>query len=285
MTWLAWTSTQYYSSRLLMLPSFWHGLLPLFPGLDIFTQLGRLIVVPQNSIWQQLVRFYRGYLSCSGVRVGVQIRLHGRWDMTAFDTNVQARVLECLQGSGLVPRISDPNVTHSDVNTTRSGEVVGGSNVSLLVASLQHKYYEEMKRIYSDRATDDGRIVSVHTCGDGGQQDETLRQARTALLEMWLLSLSDAIATSAYSTFGYVAQGLAGLRPLIMNVRGEAVGAGDDLPPCYRGHSSEPCTHFPMLNPVCPNTTVHNPVTEEHQRWIEKHFLACQDQEGGVQLM
>jgi hypothetical protein len=44
-------------------------------------------------------------------------------------------------------------------------------------------------------------------CGLQGHQDKSVHQAHFAFLEMWLLSFSNVIATSAFSTFGYVAQG------------------------------------------------------------------------------
>jgi xyloglucan fucosyltransferase len=65
---------------------------------------------------------------------------------------------------------------------------------------------------------------------------------RKAWAEMYLLSLTDVLVTSAWSTFGYVAQGLGGLRPWIL-YKTENDTAPD--PPCRRAMSMEPCFHAP----------------------------------------
>ncbi|KAJ0102625.1 hypothetical protein Patl1_05747 [Pistacia atlantica] len=65
-----------------------------------------------------------------------------------------------------------------------------------------------------------------------------------AWAEMNLLSMCDVMVTSAWSTFGYVAQGLAGLKPWILhNI--ENTKAPD--PSCSRVVSMEPCLHSPPV--------------------------------------
>uniref|UniRef100_A0A0A9GGA9 Fucosyltransferase n=1 Tax=Arundo donax TaxID=35708 RepID=A0A0A9GGA9_ARUDO len=61
-----------------------------------------------------------------------------------------------------------------------------------------------------------------------------------ALAEIYLLSMNDVLITSGFSTFGYAAQGLAGLKPWIM-LRSENHVVPD--PPCGRAMSIEPCFH------------------------------------------
>ena len=96
--WLGWSSTQYYVTRLLMIPSIWERLNPLFSqGDSIFAQLSYKILLPQNSVWAHMTRIYSGYLSGSGTRVGLQIRLHSRFDVAAFDQVALDRILDCLQ--------------------------------------------------------------------------------------------------------------------------------------------------------------------------------------------
>ncbi|URE19078.1 Xyloglucan fucosyltransferase [Musa troglodytarum] len=48
------------------------------------------------------------------------------------------------------------------------------------------------------------------------QHSEKLNHNMKAFAEIYLLSLSDALITSPFSTFGYVAQGLGGLRPWLL---------------------------------------------------------------------
>ncbi|KAJ9129228.1 hypothetical protein P3X46_001708 [Hevea brasiliensis] len=63
-----------------------------------------------------------------------------------------------------------------------------------------------------------------------------------AWAEIYLLSLSDVLVTSAWSTFGYVAQGLGGLKPWILYKTDDKTIPN---PPCRRDLSMEPCFHFP----------------------------------------
>jgi xyloglucan fucosyltransferase len=59
---------------------------------------------------------------------------------------------------------------------------------------------------------------------------------------MYLLSMTDAIVTSGWSTFGYVGHGLGGLTPWIM-FKPENLTTPN--PPCRRAASMEPCLHGP----------------------------------------
>jgi len=55
-----------------------------------------------------------------------------------------------------------------------------------------------------------------------------------AWAEIYLLSSCDALVTSSWSTFGYVAHGLAGLKPWILRKPGKV------NPTCLRATSMEP---------------------------------------------
>jgi len=55
-----------------------------------------------------------------------------------------------------------------------------------------------------------------------------------AWAEIYLLSSCDALVTSSWSTFGYVAHGLAGLKPWILRKPGKV------NPTCLRAISMEP---------------------------------------------
>ncbi|CAI0421261.1 unnamed protein product [Linum tenue] len=61
-----------------------------------------------------------------------------------------------------------------------------------------------------------------------------------AWVDIYLLSLCDVLVTSGWSTFGYVAQGLGGLRPWILQIPDTKYGGA-----CRRAVSMEPCFHFP----------------------------------------
>ncbi|CAM0948672.1 unnamed protein product [Alopecurus aequalis] len=68
-----------------------------------------------------------------------------------------------------------------------------------------------------------------------------------ALSEIYLLSTCDVLVTTGFSTFGYVAQGLGGVRPWIMPATPIwSIDTGEvPDPPCVRAMSVEPCFHSP----------------------------------------
>lgn len=97
--WLGWLSNQYFVTRLLMIPSLWERLHPIFPSTEdqVFFHLSHRLLLPHNDIWAHILREYWSYISGSRTRVGLQIRLHGRKDPGAFDEEVLERILQCLQ--------------------------------------------------------------------------------------------------------------------------------------------------------------------------------------------
>ncbi|KAL5553738.1 hypothetical protein UlMin_041139 [Ulmus minor] len=73
-------------------------------------------------------------------------------------------------------------------------------------------------------------ITSLNSGHEGHQQTENKLHNRKAWAEMYLLSLTDVLVTSAWSTFGYVVQGLGGLKPWIMC-----------KPPCFHAPPFHDC--------------------------------------------
>ncbi|WZZ18998.1 hypothetical protein YC2023_112087 [Brassica napus] len=67
------------------------------------------------------------------------------------------------------------------------------------------------------------------------QQTDKKLHDQKALAEIYLLSLTDKLVTSNSSTFGYVAQGLGGLRPWIL------YKPKNQTAPCVKAISMEPC--------------------------------------------
>ncbi|KAL3581850.1 hypothetical protein D5086_016182 [Populus alba] len=104
-------------------------------------------------------------------------------------------------------------------------------------------YSEDLRNMYWEHPTMTGEVVGVYQPShEEFQQTEKQMHNRKAWAEMYLLSLTDVLVTSAWSTFGYVAQGLGGLRPWIL-YKTENDTAPD--PPCRRAMSTEPCFHAP----------------------------------------
>ncbi|XP_024522837.1 galactoside 2-alpha-L-fucosyltransferase-like [Selaginella moellendorffii] len=277
---LAWSSNQYFVSSFFKVPWMWRKLVTLFPGsrLDIFAQLSSLAIAPANSIWSLVSRFYNSYLSCSKSRVGVQIRTHSRPDLASFDPLVNQIVSRCLTSHHLLPNLSSsssPSLIEFEKQQQQQHQV----DVSVFVASLQGKYYETLRDEFLQNGTASEELVSFHSLSSEGAEWHNLHQASLALAEMWLLSFAHHLATSEFSTFGYISRGLARTRPWMLKIRGTELHPEGDV--CYLSQSSEPCTHFPQ-QPDC--SSARN-ISTEHREWIKRHLGGCQDQKGGLQLL
>ncbi|WZZ57445.1 hypothetical protein YC2023_057552 [Brassica napus] len=117
---------------------------------------------------------------------------------------------------------------------------------AVLVTSLNPEYSNNLKRVYWERVSSTGDvIIGVYQASQEMHQQRNKKlHNQKALAEMYLLSLTDNIVTSAWSTFGYVAQGLGGMKPWIL-YKPENYTVPD--PPCGRATSMEPCFHSPPL--------------------------------------
>lgn len=92
--------------------------------------------------------------------------------------------------------------------------------------------------------------------GAEGEQREDVGHQQKALVDMWVLSLSDILLTSHMSTFGYTAQGLGGLTPYHLKPWLDNA--------CWLSVSSDPCFHFAPGRVECPgdNFTMESPLKE-----------------------
>ncbi|KAJ1421869.1 Xyloglucan fucosyltransferase [Sesbania bispinosa] len=100
-----------------------------------------------------------------------------------------------------------------------------------------------VRDMYWEYPTVTGEVVGIYQPShEEYQQTQKQMHNQKAWAEMYLLSLTDMLVTSSWSTFGYVAQGIGGLKPWIL-YKPENRTAPD--PPCKRAMSMEPCFHAP----------------------------------------
>ncbi|QCD80854.1 galactoside 2-alpha-L-fucosyltransferase-like [Vigna unguiculata] len=232
--WLVMKTDNYFVPSLFLMPSFEQELNDLFPNKEtVFHFLGRYLFHPTNSVWGLVTRYYQAYLAKADERVGIQIRV--------FDTepgpfqHVLDQILACTSKHKLLP----------DVNNQQDATNSSGSPKSkaVLMASLSSGYFEKVRDMYWEYPTVTGEVVGVYQPShEGYQQTQKQMHNQKAWAEMYLLSLTDVLVTSSWSTFGYVAQGLGGLKPWIL-YKPENRTAPD--PPCRRAMSMEPCFHAP----------------------------------------
>ncbi|WCJ22202.1 fucosyltransferase 1 [Euphorbia peplus] len=224
----------YFVPALFLLSSFEEDLGRLFPEKGtVFHHLGRYLFHPSNVVWGLITRYYQTYLARADERIGLQIRV--------FDArpgpfkHVMDQILACTLKENLLPEVDTQD---SDANLEEHPKLK-----AVLVASLNSGYSENLRNRYWEHQTVTGEIIGVfQPSHEEYQQTEKMMHNRKAWAEMYLLSLTDVLVTSSWSTFGYVAQGLGGLRPWIL-YKPENETAPD--PPCRRAMSMDPCFHAP----------------------------------------
>ncbi|KAI5080317.1 hypothetical protein GOP47_0005796, partial [Adiantum capillus-veneris] len=279
--WVAWTSNQYFLTNLFLIPSFWQRIHPIFRGNvgQIFTSLARLLLLPANDTWAIILREFWSYLSGANAQLGVQVRLHGRHNLAEFDPQANDRIMECLLQNNLLPRFSErENLTELSILHDRKMKArENHADIVVMLASLQGKYAQIMKDQFAKLPIEGTKMVRVHSVSQLGSQNKGFEQAQLAFVEMWLLSYSDNLATSKYSTFGYIAQGLGAIHPYILDLN-----KGEHASPCVLGQSVEPCTHYPKI-PRCLGADAN--LSINHKQWIQTHFSHCQDHVGGWQIV
>uniref|UniRef100_A0ACD6APC6 Uncharacterized protein n=1 Tax=Avena sativa TaxID=4498 RepID=A0ACD6APC6_AVESA len=231
--WLLMRTDGYFVPALFLNPAYQEELGMLFPRKDaVFYLLARYLFHPTNESWGLITRFYDSYLKNSDERLGIQVRV---FDGDTPFKHVLDQILACTSQERLLPEV---------VAQEPPGRPAGArSTKAVLMTGLSSWYFENVRGRYWQSATASGEVVSVH---QPSHEEHQLTGEAThdmkALAEMYLLSLTDAIVTSGWSTFGYVGHGLGGLTPWIM-FRPENLTTPD--PPCRRAASMEPCLHGP----------------------------------------
>eukprot|EP01018_Ginkgo_biloba_P038208 Gb_39391 [translate_table: standard] len=236
--WLLLKSNNYFVPSLYFLSPFSEELHLLFPDKDsVFHHLGRYLFHPSNAVWGLITRFFQAYLAYAEQRIGIQIRTFDSSSQTF--SYVSEQVLACALENKVLPNVSVNEETHEDTYENRDVK----KPIVVLVTSLSSGYFEKIRSMYWEHPTVDGQLVSVYQPShEEWQQTEKQSHNMKAWAEMYLLSFSDVLITSPWSTFGYVAQGLGGIKPWIM-FKPENETAPD--PPCRQAMSEEPCFHAP----------------------------------------
>lgn len=162
------------------------------------------------------------------------------------------QILSCMRGSNLLPNVTRNQEQEEQPEPYHNEKGNSTTSVSIVVTSLHKEFYEAVRQFYEgNAATESGQIVDVHTPSHEGMQlSNSVEHNKVALADMYLLSFSDALLTSAWSTFGYVAHGIAGVTPWILTKTREHTAAEyeEDIRVngnCKLGESLEPCLHVP----------------------------------------
>nr|CAD1827083.1 unnamed protein product [Ananas comosus var. bracteatus] len=267
--WLLIRSDNYFAPGLFMIQQYEDELRRMFPIKEtVFHHLGRYLFHPSNTVWGLITRYYDSYLAKADERVGVQIRTFF-WTRLSSD-DLFEEIIRCAQNEKLLPPVNGTDSQPSDTEKQRISKAT-------LVVSLHYNYYEKMKSMYYEHSTTTGEIVSVYQpTHEGNQQTEKQSHNQKALAEIWLLSFCDELITTSVSTFGYVSNGLAGLKPLYLAMSAEIDKVPD--PPCRRAVSMEPCFHSP------PNFDCRTK-KDADTGMLVPHVRHCADVNDGVKLV
>lgn len=266
--WLVMKTNNYFVPSLFLIPSFEQELSKLFPEKGtVFHHLGRYLFHPSNQVWALITRYYQTYLAKADERIGIQIRV---WDIRPGPFKyVMDQILACALKEKLLPEVDmqDSFVAPSSENTKLK---------AVLVTSLNSGYSEDLRNMYWEHPTVTGEVIGVYQPShEEHQQTEKQNHDRKAWAEMYLLSLSDKLVTSSWSTFGYVAQGLGGLKPWIL-YKPENEKTPD--PPCRRSMSMEPCFHAPPFYDCKAKTGIDTGKLVPHVRH-------CEDMSWGLKVV
>lgn len=265
--WLMMKTDNYFVPSLFLIPSFEQELGKLFPEKEtVFHHLGRYLLHPSNHVWGLITRYYQAYLAKADERIGIQIRTFES-GTGPFD-HVMDQILACTTKEKLLPEVDTQG---SFITPPRTPKLK-----AVLITSLSSGYFDIVRNLYWQHPTVTGDSIGVYQPShEKHQQTGKLLHNRKAWAEMYLLSLTDILVTSAWSTFGYVAQGLGGLKPWIL-YKPDNQTIPD--PPCRRVMSMEPCFHAPPFYDCKAKTGIDTGK-------LVPHVKHCEDISWGLKLV
>jgi xyloglucan fucosyltransferase len=243
-------SDQYYLPALHHNPHYAQFFKEWFPPVDIFGPLARFLVRPRPPVASEIVRFHRRLAlnSSGGSRrvIGIQLRtatMKGfdaefcAWDSWAMADYPGAYFKCALLMDALAP-YSDSRFRSLDHRLGSAAD----STASVAMATVGGSAAEDQdKEAVFFLATDNVNVRPIAKAELGHRlhyyEQEVTRKINvghaTALIDMFLLALSDDIITTSMSTFGYVSAGLASQPPVLLSFQGQ----------CARELTSQPCFH------------------------------------------
>ncbi|GJN29321.1 hypothetical protein PR202_gb17539 [Eleusine coracana subsp. coracana] len=263
--WMILRTDQYMPPGLFYNPVYREELDRMFPRKDsVFYIVSRYLLHPSNEVWGMITRFYNSYLKKADERLGIQIRVFDDKPLQ----HILDQVLACTSQEHLLPGVVSTGGGTPSVSTAAGGR---SRSKAVLITCLSSWYHDNIREMYWKSASTDGEVVSVHQPSHEGRQhwyhDE---HDMKALAEIYLLSLTDKIVTTGWSTFGYVAHALGGMTPYI-TVKPQNETVPD--PPCMRTVSMEPCAFtVPHFDCAKKNFGEDNPPRMPNVRTCEDAF-------------
>ncbi|ESQ33019.1 hypothetical protein EUTSA_v10005557mg [Eutrema salsugineum] len=270
--WLIMRTNNFFAPSLFLIPSFEEELGMMFPEKGtVFHHLGRYLFHPSNHVWGLITRYYQAYLVKADERIGLQIRVFD--EKSGVSRQVTNQIISCVQNEEILPKLSKTEQHHKPSEDEEDEDF---KLKAVLITSLTTGYFEILKTMYWEKPTVTRDVIGIHQPShEGHQQTEKLMHNRKAWAEMYLLSLTDKLVISAWSTFGYVAQGLGGLRAWILYKQENQTNIDS---PCGRAMSPDPCFHAPPYYDCKAKTGIDTGNVVPHVRH-------CEDISWGLKLV
>ncbi|CAM0913843.1 unnamed protein product [Alopecurus aequalis] len=272
--WVVMRADGYIAPNLFLNPVYQEELDQMFPRKDsVFYILSRYLLHPTNHVWGMVTRFYDSYLKNADETLGIQIRV---FDKGTPPQTILDQILECTSQEHLLPGVVASAGAASAPPPPTAG--ARARTKAVLMTGLSGWYHDTIREMYWQSASASGEVVSVHQPSHEEEQHFfRIMHDKKALAEMYLLSMTDKIVTSGWSTFGYVGTALGGLTPYIMmNLENRVVAD----PRCKRAISMEPCTHGPSYFD-CTSKDFHKTIDTSR---LVPHVRACEDMPWGRKL-
>nr|GMC55305.1 galactoside 2-alpha-L-fucosyltransferase-like [Ipomoea batatas] len=212
---------------------------------------------PTNPVWGLITRYHKAYLAGADEKIGIQVRV---FEGGPF-RHVLDQIITCTKEEKILPPlINQENPPNNDDKNNKKTKVV-------LITSLSSWYADVIRDMYLLYPTLTGEVIRVlQPSHEEYQKSRDGIHYIKSLAEMYLLGMSDRLVTSGWSTFGYVAQGLGGLRSWVL-YKPENFSVPD--PPCQPVISMEPCFHLPPL---------------DHTMTLVPYVRPCEDRIRGLKL-
>ncbi|KAJ1695607.1 hypothetical protein LUZ63_012305 [Rhynchospora breviuscula] len=236
--WVLLRTNQYIIPGLFIIPKYAEELERMFPSKEtVFHHLGRYLLHPSNTVWGMIMRYHNSYLTKSKERIGIQVRNFSYWAPISAKKAYE-QVVRCTQQQLILPGV---NLNQSQTSPSTSTEATAKT---VLLVSLSREVYERLYNLYFEHPTTTGQMISVYQPShEEKQKFQNKFHNYKAMVEIWLLSFSDVLVTTAISTFGYVSYSLAGIKPWYLQTA--IMDQNITNPSCRRALSIEPCYHTP----------------------------------------
>lgn len=265
--WVVLRTDSYMAPSLFLNPVYQEALDRMFPRKDsVFYVLSRYLLHPMNDVWGMVTRYYDTYLRNADERLGIQIRV---FDEDRPHQHIMDQLLACTSQEHLLPDV---------VAGAPPAPTAGARTKAVLMTGLSGWYGDRIREMYWQSTSATGELVRVHQPSHEEHQSMfRVKHDMKALAEMYLLSMTDKILTTGWSTFGYVGTALGGLTPTIMIKPEDRIVPN---PPCKRAMSMEPCAHGPAYLEC--KWKHYDKIIDTGN--ILPHVRACEDMPWGLKL-